>query len=322
MDNQLLIVSQLPVENRLPENLPRLTSFGKELETAPEAFGELESSLHLMDDAPALCQKMREDGYLFLPGYLDRSQVLAARDEIISRLHESGMLDSGFPREALVAHPQFDLESCPDLTRDNAVLMRVLYTGRMMAFYERYFGGEVRHFDYTWLRAVAPGLSTPPHMDIVYMGRGTHDLLTAWTPLCDIPIQLGGLMVLEKSHLHKRLNDNYARKDVDTFCSNKKGSEYTGMGGGGNISFGGWLSQNPAKLRANLGGRWLTAQYRAGDLLTFTMKTIHAGIDNASDRIRLSSDSRYQLANKAVDERWIGENPIAHGPAGKRGMIC
>ena len=94
------------------------------------------------------------------------------------------------------------------------------------------------------------------------------------------------------------------------------------MGGGGNISYGGWLSQNPVKLRANLGGRWLTAQYRAGDLLTFTMKTIHAGIDNASDRIRLSSDSRYQLASEAIDERWIGENPIAHGPEGKRGMIC
>lgn len=129
-------------------------------------------------------------------------------------------------------------------------------------------------------------------------------------------------MILEKSHLHQRLNNNYGQKDVDKFCVNKKGAGYTGMGGGGNITNGGWLSKSPVKLRANLGGRWLTAQYRAGDLLTFTVKTIHASIDNQSRQIRLSSDSRYQLASEAVDERWIGENPIAHGPEGKREMIC
>ncbi len=59
-----------------------------------------------------------------------------------------------------------------------------------------------------------------------------------------------------------------------------------------------------------------------GDLLTFRMNTVHASLDNRSDRIRLSTDTRYQLASEPVDERWVGENPIAHGPAGRRGMIC
>ena len=84
----------------------------------------------------------------------------------------------------------------------------------------------------------------------------------------------------------------------------------------------GSLSKNPVTLREKLGGRWLTAEYRMGDLLTFGMATIHTGLDNHSDRIRLSSDSRYQLASEAVDERWIGANPISHGRAGKRGRIC
>jgi hypothetical protein len=52
------------------------------------------------------------------------------------------------------------------------------------------------------------------------------------------------------------------------------------------------------------------------------MHTIHASIDNASDRIRISSDSRYQPASLPVDERWIGEKPIGHSLAGKRGRIC
>ena len=304
----------------------RLFSLGHELDTSPEAFGELQSSMDLIDDIEALRTRLNDNGYLFLPGYLNREEVLEARDEIAARLEAKDWLDPNYPREELVARVGSAFAFAPELTINNAPLMKVLYDGPMMDFYARIFGATkdnpVRHFDYTWFRAVAPGQSTAPHMDIVYMGRGTHNLLTAWTPIGDVPLEVGGLMILEKSHLHERLNKNYGQKDVDKFCTNRRVEDYTGMGGGGNISSGGWLSKNPAKLREHLGGRWLTAEYSAGDLITFKMNTIHAGIDNQSNRIRLSSDSRYQLASEPVDERWIGENPIAHGPAGKRGMIC
>ena len=66
----------------------------------------------------------------------------------------------------------------------------------------------------------------------------------------------------------------------------------------------------------------MTADFKAGDVLVFGMATVHASLDNQSDRCRLSSDSRYQLASEPVDERWIGANPIAHGPAGKKGKAC
>ena len=71
-----------------------------------------------------------------------------------------------------------------------------------------------------------------------------------------------------------------------------------------------------------MGGRWLTADYQAGDLLIFSIRTVHASLDNGSDRIRLSSDTRYQRADEPADERWIGDAPIAHGRAAKRGRIC
>jgi len=129
-------------------------------------------------------------------------------------------------------------------------------------------------------------------------------------------------MILENSHLHEKLRANYGRKDVDRYCVNRRGEGYTEMGGGGNISHGGWLSRNPVKLRENLGGRWLTGEYRAGDLLVFSVFTVHASLDNHSNRVRLSSDTRYQLASEPADERWIGPNPIAHGAAAKREMIC
>ena len=75
-------------------------------------------------------------------------------------------------------------------------------------------------------------------------------------------------------------------------------------------------------VREELAGRWLTAEYELGDLLVFCMYLLHASSDNQTDRIRLSSDSRYQLASEPVDERWIGDDPPAHGIRAKRGMVC
>jgi ectoine hydroxylase-related dioxygenase (phytanoyl-CoA dioxygenase family) len=180
--------------------------------------------------------------------------------------------------------------------------------------------GAVRHFDFTWMRAVAPGRATAPHGDVVFMGRGTHDLYTAWVPLGDVDYTLGGLMVLESSNNVATIRDEYARRDVDEYCENQPEDREQALAG--KWTWNGALSDNPAQLREQLGGRWLTSTFRAGDLLTFSAYTIHGSIDNRADRIRLSSDSRYQLASAPIDERWIGEAPIGHGPGGKRGLIC
>jgi ectoine hydroxylase-related dioxygenase (phytanoyl-CoA dioxygenase family) len=54
-------------------------------------------------------------------------------------------------------------------------------------------------------------------------------------------------------------------------------------------------------------GRWLTAEYRMGDVLIFSIYTMHASTDNRSESaVRLSSDTRYQLASEPVDPRWVG----------------
>jgi hypothetical protein len=52
------------------------------------------------------------------------------------------------------------------------------------------------------------------------------------------------------------------------------------------------------------------------------MFTVHASLDNRTNRIRISSDSRYQRASEPIDERWIGVNPPGHSAAGKRGRVC
>lgn len=296
--------------------LPRLTAQGRELDTSLEAFGTLRASTDAADDADELRRRVREDGYLFLPGYLDREEVLDVRRVLTNRLAEAGCLDETCPVFDSIARPDHGAYFMPELAHDNPPLMTLLYAGRMMAFYERLLGGPVRHFDYTWMRAVGPGGGTAPHCDIVYMGRGTTNLYTAWTPLGDVGFDVGGLMLLEGSHQNERLRENYGRKDVDAYCTNHNNMRSTGNSGFGALTF------NPVRLRARLGGRWLSAAFRAGDLLTFSMYTVHASLDNHSNQIRLSSDTRYQLASEPADERWVGERPPGHGPAVSREMIC
>ncbi len=300
----------------------RLTSAQKEVNTTPTAFGELTDCTPLIDDPAALRRHMREEGYLLLRGLLNRDDVYAARRSMLERLAEQGHLDPAYPLDEARAAPSTRVAFKPDLAAKNPLVHKVVYDGPLMAFFDHFLGGPTRHFDFTWIRAVAPGLSTPPHMDVVYMGRGTKKLYTTWTPYSDVPREMGGLMVLEHSHLNQRLINGYGSKDVDKYCENRVGKSYTKMGGGGNISSGGWLSRDPVTLRQRIGGRWLTTDYCAGDVLIFSVYLVHCSLDNNTDRIRITSDTRYQLASEPVDERWIGEEPIAHGPAGKQGMIC
>jgi hypothetical protein len=301
--------------------LPPISCLGRPLDTSPEAFGLMRSSMDIIDDAEALRTRMDEEGYLYLPGYLHCDEVMAVRRVMTQRLASEGYLDPAYDPMAAIAQPDADLAFKPDLA-NNPEAHRLLYNGPMMAFYHRLLGGEVRHYDFTWVRAVAPGKGSPPHCDVVYMGRGTHRLFTSWTPIGDCGLDIGGLIVLERSHKHEKLLANYCQKDVDAWCENRRDAAPRGLGEGGNIGRHGWLSKDPVLLRERLGGRWLTAEYRAGDLVVFTVQTVHGGMDNRSNQIRLSTDTRYQLASEPVDERWIGPNPIAHGPEAKRGIIC
>jgi hypothetical protein len=301
-----------------------LSSLGVPLDTSESAFGELRSSNDIVDDPAQLRSRIAEDGYLFLRNYLDREEVLAARAELIRRLEEGGFLDEDSnPMEAVLNPKNKNKPDNIALAADNPSLYKTVYGKRMTNFYERLLEGPVRHFDFTWIRAIGPGHGTYPHCDIVYMGRGTPNVYTAWIPIDDIPLEVGGLMILEKSHLQTQKLRKYLGRDVDKYCTNYPDAAEIESGQKTWQDWDGRLSSNPATLQQKLGCRWLTAtEFRAGDVLMFGMSTVHASLDNHSNRFRLTSDVRYQLAGEPADERWIGLNPPAHAPSVKRGMVC
>jgi len=301
--------------------LPPLYSYGHALEMADDKVGLLRDSADAADDVVELRRRFAEDGYLYMRGYLDRDQVLEARASLTSRLAEAGVLDPAFPHTEAVCKPGSGYVFKPELTNNNPEVQNLLYGPELIGFYQRFFGEDVRHYDFTWLRAVGPGKGTNPHCDLPYMGRGTHKHMTCWLPYGDISFDLGGLMILEGSHQRMDLLEHYVYRDVDTFCENKPVDAANAKAG--KWTFSGTLSHNPPVLRNKFGGRWLTTEFRAGDFLTFGMFLVHASLDNrTTNRLRISSDSRYQRASEPIDERWVGANPPGHTTAGKRGRIC
>ena len=325
---------------------------GRALGSSPESVGLLRRSDDAVADREELWRRMESDGYLYLSGLLCREEVLDARGEILRRLAADGELDSGQPLMEGIARKSAPGEHNRDyhgpsrapkaidgmgrLTSDNPSLQKILYDGPMIDFYEFFLGDKVRHFDYTWFRVKPPeSTSTTPHYDIVYMGRGTTQLFTSWVPFGKTPLDMGGLMILEGSHKLTDLRNTYGRTDVDRYCENEgdaktivDAAKEAGRPLEARVhqsirwNSTGHYCQDAIDAREKLGGRWLSADYDLGDVVIFSMYTMHGSADNQSDRIRISSDSRYQLASEPVDERWIGDDPPAHGIRAKQGIIC
>ena len=141
------------------------------------------------------------------------------------------------------------------------------------------------------------------------MGRGTHNLYTAWTPVGDIDFEQGGLMILEDSPKHVERLRTYLNKDVDTYCVNGPHAQEIETGKRKWGAFGGALGKDPVDLREKLGGRWLSTEFSAGDVLIFSVYTIHASLDNHSRQVRLSSDSSLSTGKRAGGRALGGREP-------------
>jgi Phytanoyl-CoA dioxygenase (PhyH) len=295
-------------------------SGGKILDAAEDAFGLLRDSSGSLANPGDLGNRLESDGYLYLKRFFPRDDVLEVRKGILARMREQELILSNFDPLEASANPDRRTAFMPELAKNNLTLEKLIYGERVMAFYESLLQGPVLHYDFTWFRPIGPGRGTAPHCDLVYMGRGTRRVFTMWVPYGDVSLNLGGLMVLEGSHRKNTILRNYLSRDVDSYCANRPGAEKAKTSD--SLLWDGKLAKDPVSLRKKLGGRWLTADFEAGDMVTFSMTLVHASLDNQTDQIRLSSDSRYQLAAEPADNRWVGVHPAGHSRAGKLGRIC
>lgn len=261
-----------------------------ELEMGGRYLTEMRDSNDILGDEEALRNRMEEDGYLLIRGFHDREDVLKARLELLAHLRDTGKLAPGTPIEEGIIGPDNKGAMLQKSDLNLPALMHVVNHKRVMGFFDRFLGGPALTYDFKWVRGVPHGESSGAHYDIVYMGRGTRRLYTAWTPLGDISYEMGGLAVCLGSPHFDKIKATYGQMDVDR----------------DNVA--GWFSDNPQEIVDSFGGRWATTEYRAGDALIFGMFMMHGSLTNSTNRYRLSVDTRYQLASEPVDERWFGAN--------------
>ena len=268
-----------------------------------ELLKPMRDSAALLASPDELRQRMEEDGYLYLHDVLDREAVLEARIEILTKLASVGEfkepLDDGISTgTSMRSEMVSDLGAFWQAICEGQNVRAVTHNGPIVGIMETLFGEPVRPYDFLWLRTMHPGRASAFHFDHVYMNRGTDRLYTVWTPLGDVELEEGPLLLVENSHTWTDLHDQFRGFDVDKDKSRP-----------------GHVTTDPVRLAQERGVHLLTAEFKAGDVVIMGMFMLHGSLDNRSKRgrVRISSDTRFQPAADPVDERWVGENPIAHG---------
>jgi hypothetical protein len=277
-----------------------LTANGFELD--PAELGELEPANDLLGDDAGLRAAMADRGYLFFRRLLDPHLVTDARREVLLKYAIVGEIDDRSPIDDAIAGDGdgvgvANLRALSESVRTGARYLAVTDAPEVLAIHAALLDGPVRSFDMRWPRFVRPGEGCGFHCDGPYMNRGTDTarIFSSWIPLGRVRRHEGALMLLAGSHRSDRLRD-YLSADAD-----RDGLQ--------------WLDDDPSVVRAQYGGRWLTTDFEAGDVLCFGMHTLHGAIDNLSTegRCRLSSDSRYQRTDEPADPRWNGRDFEGHG---------
>jgi hypothetical protein len=258
---------------------------------------DLRDSNDLLGDPAALRRRIDEDGYLLIRAFHDPKQVLEARRALLQMAADNGEVDLNYPlMDGVIAKTRRPGPMRINYTA-NPTFRGLVESPRVMGFFDRFLGGKAMTYDYKWLRFMPSGGTSGAHYDVVYMGRGTLNLFTVWTPLGDVDMSMGPLCLLLGSHnlpSYAKVRDTYGKSDVDRDLLD------------------GWFSTDPTELVDRYGGRWGTTEFKAGDALIFGMFTMHASVKNTTNRFRISCDTRYQLAGEPVDDRWIGKEPKLH----------
>ena len=251
-------------------------------------------------------RQLAHDGYLFFRDVLPVPEILAARAEVFERLAEVGEIQ--LPASTgIFTGSSNRRELCPDLGHfwqsvSEGPALRLASHGRQLTRIVSAVLGEPAHaHDYLFLRPAVPGRSTHLHYDHPFFARGSDRIHTAWTPLGNIPLDQGPLMIVEGSN---QFQDLISQAQAVDYTSSSTPLVQ--------------LMEDPAALARQRGSRLLTADFRAGDLILFSMTLLHGSLDNQSTtgQTRLSCDVRWQPATDPIDSRYTGSQPAGTTGAG------
>jgi hypothetical protein len=233
-------------------------------------------SSQILDDPRALQARLNQDSYLFFSGLLPRAAVEGVRERVLSVLSSAGwtsgdgVAGGGARREN---HRDPDWLSTYESIQSIQQVHELGHHPAMRSLMTNLLGDDLLVHPRKIVRVMLPSTRddpSPVHQDYRVV-QGSVDVLTAWVPLSDCPRPLGGLRIL---------------------CGS------TRIGLLPIAAAGGVFGQEITA--ADEHPRWVTIDYRAGDVLVFHSLTVHAGMPNRTSEIRLSADYRYQHASEPI----------------------
>jgi ectoine hydroxylase-related dioxygenase (phytanoyl-CoA dioxygenase family) len=283
-----------------------LMSNGYTLSTAPDRLGMLVPTDPNRPMAELRAQ-YGQQGYLWLRGILDRGEVLVFRRRYFAAFAEAGLLARGSdPMDGIYAGDGEDKAAVRRIMGE--AVMWAAYEAFCLArpivdFYEAFMGGPPYLHKRKLIRYTKPGdaACTGAHYDLTYLRAGTDRICTSWIPIGDIPVAMGGLIYLEGSDgWGRQLEAEFSIKNADLPPEERINAFNK------NMSESGWLTKDLPTLAERMPGRWLLADYAAGDMVVHSPYMIHASTVNEDPdgRMRLSTDIRYQLVSDQIDPRW------------------
>ncbi|MFH9402315.1 phytanoyl-CoA dioxygenase family protein [Streptomyces sp. NPDC017638] len=277
---------------------PALSSNGVPIAFSPDLFGPLRGSAGLLGDPGALRERLHADGYVYLPGVLDRAEVLRLRGAYFSLFPDgyladgtrpedgvfSGSVPAGLPEHGLPRHPAHAFVR-------SAVFERFMADPLLSGLAETLLGGSVRMLPRRILRHFHRGSrrASRAHVDLDYMNAvsASPRVVTLWIPVGDCPLATGPLIYLEGSHRLRPEEYTPLREVTDRPGDRRP------------------ISHDLELTARHLGRRWLWTDFRAGDLMVHLPRIVHASLDNTTDILRLSADVRFIRAQDTPDPRWL-----------------
>ncbi len=229
-------------------------------------------------DGKDLRATLDKNGYLFFRALVPVEDVLKVRRRLMELFSLAGWLDTSTdPMKGIVSSTTVSNVKGKQETSD--VYRQILRLPEFNAFpshpaliaiAQTILDDDVTIHPRRIARMTLPGsakLSTPPHQDFFYV-RGSVETYTCWVPLGDCPKELGSLAVWAESHRLGFIEHN---------------TPHPGAIGGHGVL----VDESQTK--------WHTSDFCVGDALFFHSHTIHKALPNlTADRIRLSTDNRYQ----------------------------
>ena len=283
-----------------------LASNGFVLETTADRLGHLKAT-DPGEGLGEIRERLATDGYLWLKGLLRRHEVIDLRRRILSALEPLGLLAVGtdLAEGIFAGHDEHRGEAhrvLGEVVRWEA-FEAFCASKAVQALFEALFGCDIHLHRRKILRYTVPGdpSCTGAHYDLTYLRAGSDGVCTAWIPIGDTPVEMGGLIYLEGSDAAGRAMEAAYAPSNASLAPGERISAYNK-----NMTAEGWVTKDLPSLARRLNSRWLVADYEAGDVVVHSAYMIHAATVNndPARRIRLSTEIRYQSVTERIDTRW------------------